>query len=365
MNNAAIYDAVLAAAGGTSQTAILHAPVGSLPSEFTIAAMAIATAVDAAIPPIVGGPSFSQLNLVHSIATAVLLSRTNMLPSSSVYTSTGTTIAVLYTRLDALLHNVPNVIPPSGLTYGGLYANRPAPGMLGRVYVCADMPFIYVDTGISWIQVIDGVVTVTPPAAGSFTPINVAETTLSAFGDSISVKGGNTDNVQYFKAGNIVPGPTGMWTISVGILDPSFGYLYAGISGSELGIVFGSPSFTSFCAARTNPLYGVTQRTFSAAYAPGVASAANNNAMCQFRRVYWLRIRYNAALYYLEISRDGTSWTTLAYNASLRDVYTAGATSGPINPTTWGIGSGFEYSNPLYGPPLYGVICHLYQSPTG
>jgi hypothetical protein len=108
-NNDALYDAVVAGAGGGAQHGWL---VLSTPASYTPFATNIdvlATAVDLQIPTIAGGASISQINLLQSITHSVLTARYPVPVAPATYIDIGKAIAAVYTELEKLLTNQPTV----------------------------------------------------------------------------------------------------------------------------------------------------------------------------------------------------------------------------------------------------------------
>jgi hypothetical protein len=111
-NNNAFIDAVLCGAGGGAQTAWLQTLDANTYNDFKAAILEIATAVDGLIPPMLPGPSLSQINLLQSITGAVMSGRFPQASSVGIYADIATRIVLLYNKLASSLNNVPNV-------YGG------------------------------------------------------------------------------------------------------------------------------------------------------------------------------------------------------------------------------------------------------
>lgn len=104
MNNAGIYDAVVAGVGGSLQAA----PGATAP--FADRADILATAVDSLVPVISGGASASQISLMSEVVSGLIANR--FLGdfgngSSPNYTGMAIEIARLYTGLATSLNNAP------------------------------------------------------------------------------------------------------------------------------------------------------------------------------------------------------------------------------------------------------------------
>jgi hypothetical protein len=67
----------------------------------------------------------------------------------------------------------------------GAYADRPAAGTDGRLYVPTDGYYPAIDNGSAWKVNVNGVACNNPPAAASFTAVNQANSTLVADGDGL------------------------------------------------------------------------------------------------------------------------------------------------------------------------------------
>jgi len=108
-NNDALYDAVVAGAGGGAQQGwlILSTPASYTP--FATNIDILATAVDLQIPTIAGGASISQINLLQSITHSVLTARYPVATAPSTYIDIAKAISALYTELEKLLTNQPAV----------------------------------------------------------------------------------------------------------------------------------------------------------------------------------------------------------------------------------------------------------------
>lgn len=113
-NNNALYDAVVAGAGGGAQHGwlILSTPASYTP--FATNIDILATAVDLQIPPIAGGASLSQINLLESITHSVLTARYPVATIPATYIDIAKAIAAVYTELETLLTN------SSGSLSGGI-----------------------------------------------------------------------------------------------------------------------------------------------------------------------------------------------------------------------------------------------------
>ena len=55
------------------------------------------------------------------------------------------------------LGSVPSDLRGYGIMIFGIYANRPAPGVAGRIYYCTDTHKIYLDTGTEWLEIAQNV----------------------------------------------------------------------------------------------------------------------------------------------------------------------------------------------------------------
>lgn len=95
-NNNAIYNAVLAGAGGANQERWIQSADSAAYAAFRTAIEAVATAVDAAIPP--DTISASQQALMQSICQGVFAGR---YPQASSYEAIAASIVALYTQLSA------------------------------------------------------------------------------------------------------------------------------------------------------------------------------------------------------------------------------------------------------------------------
>lgn len=99
------------------------------------------------------------------------------------------------------------------------WANRPAAGTEGRLFLPTDGYDPCRDTGAAWVnQVPLGRDVSNPPAAGSFSQINFANTTLTASGDGLRLDGvgdGASGN-KYKSAVVAIPG-SGAYALTVGV----------------------------------------------------------------------------------------------------------------------------------------------------
>jgi hypothetical protein len=113
-NNDALYDAVVAGAGGGAQHGwlILSTPASYTPFANNIDILA--TVVDLQIPTIAGGASISQINLLQSITQSVLTARYPVPVAPATYIDIGKAIAAVYTELETFLTN------SSGSLSGGI-----------------------------------------------------------------------------------------------------------------------------------------------------------------------------------------------------------------------------------------------------
>jgi hypothetical protein len=108
-NNDALYDAVVAGAGGGAQHGwlVLTTPASYTP--FATNIDVLATAVDLQIPTIAGGASISQINLLQSITHSVLTARYPVATVPATYVDIAKAIAAVYIELEKLLTNQPTV----------------------------------------------------------------------------------------------------------------------------------------------------------------------------------------------------------------------------------------------------------------
>lgn len=364
-NNNAFIDAIVAGAGGGAQNAILQATAGQY-ATFVNAISTIATAVDALIPPIVPGPSYSKIKLMETITAAVFHGRVSASLDPSTYVDIALDIVALYTQLSSTLSNQPDVYPPvvSGIqVINGTYAARPAPSVAGRLYICIDNPFRYYDTGAAWIQLVDYITTTPPPPAASFTPINVSTLTLSQIGDSIKVvnNGTFTNKLQYFKLGAISKGSSGEWTITVGLCNVNFSSQY-----DAFGLVVDDgTNYASTCVFRSDRLWGIYEHQFAGNPNNKVASTSPLNGMYQDpRAVYWFRYRCDGTTYYVDFSYDGYMWFNSDSGATYGETWEAGGAGPCDHPTHYGIGSSYLNAPSASVSPMSAIVCHLVNTPT-
>jgi hypothetical protein len=363
-NNPAFIDAVLAGAGGGAQISILASSDVGTYNQLAIAADVIALKVDAAIPPIAPGPTFSQINLMQSIAASVFQGRVQLANTGSVYTSIANTITVLYNTLAALLQNEPNVYPSPTMVLGGPYSSRPSPSVSGLLYICTDFPFVYRDTGSSWIQLVQSQSTTPPPTITSFTPINVTTLIPSVYADNIRVIGGATlvDALQYYQRGALTTGAGGIWTATIGLMNLDLSH-----TAKRFGLVFDDgTNYVSFHIFRSSSaLWGLGQDCFDTNPTNRVArNDANVNFFSCPLPVYWIRVRFDGAVFNLETSSNGTTWVHAGSNVNLARVYgtVAGNCASALN---WGFGVASDQGSSTTMPRLDAVVCHLTQTPTG
>lgn len=367
-NNPAIVDAVLAGAGGGAQISILASSNPATYAQFSAAANVIAQAVDAGIAPMTPGPSLSQLNLLQSITAAVFQGRVSSSLSSSSYTDVAAKIVVLYNQLAALLSNVPNVYPVGNPVIGGTFANRPAAGIAGRLYICSDFPFQYLDTGAAWIQMVGSQQTIAPEPVASFTPTNIDTMTLTQYASSLLVAANPTiipgsSQLQYYKRGALSVGVGGVWTATIGITG-----LDLSTTPKSLGLVFDNGAgndYTSIHVFRNNVLWGIGQYAYNNGMDAGALAATsdvNNNFFAQPRDVYWIRVKFDGALFTLQGAYNTSDWFTVATNADLSKLMTTGSEC--TTAVNWGFGVATDYGLVNQCSPLRGVVCHLSQTPT-
>ena len=114
MNNPALYDAVVSGVGGAGQQSWLTALHISDYDDFVVGCGAVALAVDAAIAPIIGGASYSQIALMQSIVYGVMTGRYPYFKQSSDYQQIGRSIAVLWQALNAVQTDEPNYLQGDG-----------------------------------------------------------------------------------------------------------------------------------------------------------------------------------------------------------------------------------------------------------
>lgn len=109
MNNPALYNAAVTAASGISQPAILTDPIAADYLSYSNLIAAIATAIDAAIPAITGGPSQAQCDLLKGIVTGVFLGRYPVNAASYVTVANG--IAALFTEMNLKIDTSGAAVP--------------------------------------------------------------------------------------------------------------------------------------------------------------------------------------------------------------------------------------------------------------
>jgi len=115
-NNEALFDAAIAGATG-SQDRWLTETGSSAYDSLSAAIVNLATAVDAAIPTIEGGPSISQINLLQSIVQAVMSGRSLVGITPDTFTPIAASIAALWTEQKAALFNQPELGGGGGTVY--------------------------------------------------------------------------------------------------------------------------------------------------------------------------------------------------------------------------------------------------------
>lgn len=128
-NNNAIYNAVIAGAGGANQERWIQSSDASSYSTFKTAVESIATAVDALIPA--GTISASEQTLMQSICQGVFANR---YPQAQNYTAVALAIVALYTSLSASLLPVPGSSPLSNVFYIDGGASEEGDGSIGSPY---------------------------------------------------------------------------------------------------------------------------------------------------------------------------------------------------------------------------------------
>lgn len=226
-NNPALFDALMAGGcGGTLERWITSASSSSYDS-LVDAVEAFATAVDAAIPTIGGGPSISQINLLQSIAQGIVAGRNLASIDSDTFADIAASIAAVFDECETRLNNVPVISGGGGGvnqiscaryvdqntevplidqdgTIGAPFASAAdavdallalVPEDGSGVYVLMAWPGTYVDP-IEWAPAVSGSTFMIASATGldwlpdvsstpfpSFTSVNVAE------GNSFSAKG--------------------------------------------------------------------------------------------------------------------------------------------------------------------------------
>lgn len=115
-NNEALFDAAIAGALG-SQDRWITATDTSAYDSLAAAAGNLATAVDAAIPTIVDGPSISEINLLQSIVQAVVSGRSLIGITPNSFGPIAASIAALWTEQKASLFNQPEIGGGGGTVY--------------------------------------------------------------------------------------------------------------------------------------------------------------------------------------------------------------------------------------------------------
>src|SRR5271157_4783828 len=103
-NNTALYDAVVAGVILSNYSWIISTNSADY-NQNTIVAAAIATEVDSLIPPITGGATISQRDLISSIATKVFLTRFQTDNNPNDYSGIAQAIVALFTSASSVLQN--------------------------------------------------------------------------------------------------------------------------------------------------------------------------------------------------------------------------------------------------------------------
>lgn len=183
-NNEALYDAVIAGASGSQDRWLTSSDSADYDSSAT-AAESLATAVDAAIPSIEGGPSISEINLLQSIVGAVVSGRSLVGLSPDSYEPIAASIAALWTEQKASLFNEPSLSGGGGTTYtltydpGTLSAgiSRKQTALAGLVQ---NMPVVISPRFSSQVPAEVGVLTANCPSADTIEIhfINTGESTV-------------------------------------------------------------------------------------------------------------------------------------------------------------------------------------------
>lgn len=100
-NNNALYNAVIAGVTGGGNNRWLRSSTPSSYTSFADAVVLVATAVDSAIAPIIGGPSQGQIDLLRSITQGVFESRFPL--TNTDYSTIAASIAAQFTELSTKL----------------------------------------------------------------------------------------------------------------------------------------------------------------------------------------------------------------------------------------------------------------------
>jgi hypothetical protein len=149
-NNNALYDAVVAGAVGGCEERWITSPISASYNPIALASQAFAIEVDAAIPPIPGGPTEAQVNLMVSIVNGVLAGRNIVDIVPATYISIANAIAGLFIEIStiSLLNIPPGTIGSNPLT-SAIFVDRNTAVPLTEQNGFIGTPFELINTAIT------------------------------------------------------------------------------------------------------------------------------------------------------------------------------------------------------------------------
>lgn len=371
-NNTALFDAALAAIGDCNNTWL----TAKLPADYNseaIMGVAIATQIDAAIPPIITKATISQRDLLQSVVKSVMFDRSPHTTPPALYNDIAQAVASIFIRYSADLLNsdtgMGQVLPPGPLALIP-NANLYAPG---SVYYPTDDNYVYVNglnhqwyVSIPFVPITPTVGDITSWVYNSPTPGYASLENRYAYTRMRQLI--QNAGPEYFEfippIPNIIPGPVGQWTITAvfryaGLAFANAVNLFQGIyivlrDNANHRFMFGPQLTDSFLVnASACGFNGAVRQYFSS------LTSKELSDLVPFMYTYFFRVRFNGiATYLTEYSYNGVDWS-ISVNGGINQFKWGVNPADVLIPTHWAVGGQFI-------PPGFATfdIIRLEQLPT-
>lgn len=198
-----------------------------------------------------------------------------------------------------------------GVIYGA-YADRPAAGTDGRLYVPTDGYELSIDNGVSWDTYVDGFKCTSPPAAASLTAVNeAAVVTLTDDGDGLLMTQIGSASTSERNCHYLTAVPAAPYTFAV-ILEPLY---IKPTSWTQIGIVLADGTdiaasktvhFTMAFGSAGFPMLSASYQTNGTT--GGVYLEQIHHCTPLLQKYVWFRFRDDNTDRFFEFSGDGRNW---------------------------------------------------------
>lgn len=190
----------------------------------------------------------------------------------------------------------------------GLFANRPAAGTAGRIYLATDADVLSEDNGTAW-ALFGPLFQVTPPVTGNFTWQNQGTASISSAKGAVLLNNSASGSAS---AGMSVATPATPYTVTLGFL-PTMNYanevhaglfLQAASNGNIISYGIGNrPSTSPYVTFMTGY---VLNNTFGY-----LSTIFGNNGIGVFGPIVWMQIVDDGTTRYYKYSVDGANFITV------------------------------------------------------